>query len=170
MPAEYLSNLTYRGLFPATQSINAFATTSSRRLAERIEDQDAYQASKAACATCGVTTTIVYDEVLLFFWGIQAAGPNLTMHNVDRGLHAIPQRPSPNPWTPSAYFAPSNWSFIKDMMLARWDPAGVLPGQAPGCWRLVEQGRRYRPQDWATSPGDEGFDQFDAWPCHGETL
>jgi hypothetical protein len=109
-----------------------------------------------------------YDDVMLFFRGIQAAGPRLTIENVDRGLRALPHAPSPNPWTPAAYFNPDNWTFFKDMMLVRWDPVGVNANAPPGCWRVVEYGKRYRTEDWATNPGDEGFDRFDEWPCHGE--
>jgi hypothetical protein len=165
---DAFGNQAYSAFAPATQMANAFAITPQRRMPDHIEERENYRAAREACPdpTCGVVHNALYEEFLLLFWGLQAAGPKLTIENVDRGLHAIPQQPSPNPWTPAAYFAPGNWSFVKDMMLARWDPAGVPPGQTPGCWRLVEYGKRYRTQDWATHPGDADFDRFDEWPCH----
>jgi hypothetical protein len=147
---------------------NTFAITPARRLAVRPEEQDSYQATKSGCPSCPAQTGSVYEQMLLLFTGIQAAGPRLTVENVDRGLHAIPPRQSPSPWTPAAYFAPGNWSFFKDMMLVRWDPAGANPGAPPGCWRAVEYGKRYRADDWSSHSRDDDFDRFDEWPCHGE--
>jgi hypothetical protein len=170
VPGIAFRSLDYRVLFPQSQSANAFAVTSVRRLAERREDQEYYQVSKASCPDCVEQIfPRAYEELLLMFTGIQAAGPQLTIANVDRGLHAIPPRASANPWAPAAYFAPANWTFFKDMMLARWDRAGLAPGGQPGCWRLVDHGKRYRTEDWESNPGDVGFDRFDEWPCQGES-
>jgi hypothetical protein len=165
---DLFSNLGTRLFEVPAEAAASFAITPVRRLADRVEEQDSYQATKAACASCTRVSGAVYDELLLLFSGIQAAGPKLTVDNIDRGLRAIPPRQSPNPWTPAAYFAPGNWSFFKDTMLARWDPAGVVAGASPGCWRLVEHGKRYRTEDWMTHPGDDDFDRFNEWPCHGE--
>jgi hypothetical protein len=157
-----------RAYFPASQLANSYAITPMRRLASRPEDQDSYQATKAACPDCvNPSSQLDYDNFLLLFWGIQAAGPKLSVENVDKGLRGIPPRASPNPWTPAAYFAPDNWSFVKDSMLVRWDK-GAVGTYGPGCWRTVEYGKRYRAEDWASSPGDDNFDRFDEWPCDGE--
>jgi hypothetical protein len=165
---DYFSNARYRGLYSPAEMANAFAITPARRLAERTEDRETYQTSKASCPSCRVLQAETYDETLLFFRGIQAAGPRLTIESVDRGLHAIPKAPSLNPWTPAAYFAPGNWTFVKDTMLTFWDPLGSPPGGTAGCWRAVEYGKRYRTEDWASAPGDDNFKRFAEWPCHGE--
>jgi hypothetical protein len=155
---------------PKAQMLNAFGVWFERRWSEQQQGQEWYQAQHEGCPDCtGAVGNEIYNEMLLFFWGIQAAGPRLTPANVDRGLHAIPQRPSPNPYTPAAYFgAPDDHSFVKDAAVIRWDSTGTPPGQpAPGCWRLVEDGKRYRAEDWAIHPGDDDFDRTPAWPCQG---
>jgi hypothetical protein len=112
----------------------------------------------------------LYNTFLLIYTGIQAAGPRLNAANVDRGLHSLPARQSRDPYAPSAYFAPNNHSFLKDFAVVWWDPAGQPPADSRrGCWRLVEDGLRYRAEDWAGRPGDAGLQQASPeQPCQGE--
>ena len=119
-----------------------------------------YVAFKEACPNCEEPTVArsasnMYDALNLLFYGIQSAGPHLTSRNLDKGLHAIPARKSPNSFTPAAYFSPGNYSYIKDAMEIWWDPTGTDPtdGQ-PGCYRLTHDGLRNRAGEWPD--GDSG--------------
>lgn len=154
-------------VMPASQWRNAFGFTFFRRLRVRAQEP-AHQAFYESCPGCpGRGNPFLYNILTMLFWGIQSAGPRLTPANVDHGLHAIPQRQSLDPYTPAAYFAPGNYSWIKDSAAMWWDPSGVPPnGRNPGCYRLVEDGLRYRQQDWRNNPGDEGF-KGSGQPCQG---
>lgn len=117
--------------------------------------QEWYQALREYCPTCeepqSPTYTHVpqYQQLRLLYWGIQSAGPRLTAHTIDRGLHAIPPRASVRPEVPAAYFAPGNYSFIKDAMEIWWDSTGDDPtGHEPGCYRLSDDGFRFRAGEW----------------------
>jgi hypothetical protein len=126
-------------------------TTFYRRRAMPLEQEPYYVAFREGCTDCTFTnnntTSELYDNLTVLFWGIQAAGPRLTPESLDRGLHAIEPRPSPDPFTPAAYFAAGNYTWVKDAALAWWDPDAMVDGQR-GCWRLAEAGRRYRAEDW----------------------
>ena len=155
-------------LIPATQQRNAFGLMFTRRLDRTLQHQEWYRAFREGCPDCPFQqVSALYEELLLVSWGIQAAGPKLTAANVDKGLHAIPARRSPNPWTPAAYLAPGNYSFFKDAAVARWAPAErANETTPPGCFVLVEDGRRYRAQDFASHPSDNDFEG--SWPCQGD--
>lgn len=131
-----------------------------------IPDQTWYRAYKEACPECpeisfasdrGAATDAAtsYDALSMLFWGIQAAGPRLSPANLDRGLHAIPPRGSANPFKPAAYFAPGNYTFVKDATAMWWDASGQPPGAAErGCWRLAQDGRRFRAGEWLRGDDD----------------
>jgi hypothetical protein len=164
---EYCCNSDYQTNPPAPQMRNSLGVWYERRWPEDRADHDWHRAMREGCG-CDGGTVAVYRELFLLFRGLQAAGPRLTPDNFDRGLHAIPQQQSPDPWTPAAYFAPSNHSLIKDVSVIRWDALGQARGSTkPGCWRLVEHGKRYRSGDFASHPGDGDFDTA-GWPCSGE--
>ena len=157
-------------VMPPTQWRNAFGMWSARREPLRQQDSQWYRAAQEGCRGCAVElfTPGQYDELLLLAWGIQAAGPRLTPQNFVNGLAKLPRLPSTDPFAPAAYFAEGDYSFVKDASLIRWDPSGVVPGQAPGCYRLPEEGRRYRAEDWHRHPGDKVFDlSANTWPCQG---
>lgn len=162
-----LTDHAYARLQPPATWRGALGFTHARRL--EAPSQQPY--ANTAREGCGCDTTgnpYAYNELLLLFWGIQAAGPRLTPANMDRGLHALEPRQSADPRMPAAYFAPGNYSFVKDVAALRWDPTGTLPGNAaPGCYRLVEGGKRYREEDWRTSPGDELL-AAEGQPCQGD--
>ena len=156
-----------RFFWPPGELAGSIGFTVARRLEDR--DQMIWTTTAQEGCDCRVNGREQdYNHMLLLFTGIQAAGPNLTAANVDKGLHAIPPRPSPDPRVPAAYFAPGNYSFIKDAAALRWDPTGTRPGnQGTGCWRLAEGGKRYRAQDWADNPGDAML-TADGQPCQGD--
>jgi hypothetical protein len=132
----------------------------------RLDNQSWYRAYKEGCPDCpeisfaterGAVTDAAtsYDALSMLFYGIQAAGPRLTPVNIDRGLHAIPPRASTDPFRPAAYFAPGNYTFLKDAMGMWWDPTGTPPGSSErGCWRLAHDGRRFRRGEWLRGDGD----------------
>ena len=158
---------------PPKQMAHAFGIQFDPLVPERVEQSNPSMAVREQCpdGTCPLPTQYEYYSLLLVFRGIQAAGPKLTAANIDRGLHAIAPQPSPDPFTPAAYFAPGNYSFIKDAAVVRWDPTGTPPGGQPGCWRYVEGGKRYRAEDWKNHPTDDDFDPgpLRPWPCKGES-
>lgn len=105
----------------------------------------------ARVRSCGL-----YDSLRLAANGIQAAGPQLTKSSFDSGLHAIPQHAAAAPQSPACYFEEGDYSCRKDVAVAHWSPVGFNPDaapgaiNAPGCWRLVAGGRRYRAGDWSS--------------------
>lgn len=169
-----VENNAWARLVPQTEYRNAYGLFFSRRRAERLEDEEWYRAHNEGCPGCPVTpsaASAMYDLMVLFFRGLQAAGPRLTADAIDRGLHAIPPHAAPDPWTPAAYFGPGDHFFIRDAMVFRWDAtAKAERSPQPGCHRLVEAGKRYRTEDWSRHPGDAIFDQgnAEARPCLGE--
>jgi hypothetical protein len=131
-------------------------------------EQPWYRAYREACGECAeprADLSGLYDDFALLAYGIQAAGPKLSPPSFDRGLHAIPPKAADDPFRPAAYFAPGNYSFVKDAAEIWWDPAGISPGDSrPGCYRLVRDGVRSRAVDWT---GDDA-DVFTGSPaCQG---
>jgi hypothetical protein len=131
-------------------------------------------ALREACPDC-LPNSIdigIYNKLLLLFTGIQAAGPRLTPAGFERGLRALPPHQSGDPFVPTAYFSAGDHAFLKDYALVWWDSTGDPPGEnpAPGCWRLIEDGRRYRAEDWpARQGGDQGVQQrVPEQVCQGE--
>lgn len=149
---------------------SAFGLTLDYRRDE-VPNQPWYRAYKEGCPVCpepsDAAAAFVYDSFNMLFWGLQAAGPRLTPESLDKGLHAIPARGSPDPYKPAAYFAPGNYSFIKDAMEIWWDSQGQAPGDpALGCYRLPNGGRRFRAGEWL--PGDDDIQKVGV-PCQGST-
>lgn len=155
---------------PAGQWRNAFGFVFERRLGVP-QAQAAYVAAEDGCSGCGPWGSAdSYDALLFLFWGIQSAGPRLTPSSFEQGLRALPQRRSTDPYLPAAYLTAGNHSWIKDAAAVWWDPTGRPPGWANvGCFRLIEDGLRYRAEDWATKPGDGSIKGADGStpPCQG---
>ena len=162
------TNVGFRAFYSPAQMAHSFGLTADPRQPERKEEAHSYRAFREACPGCPEPPANMngrYQQLLLVFTGIQAAGPRLTVANIDRGLRAIPPHQSTDPFSPSAYYAPDDYTFVKDATVIRWDPKGQT-ADGVGCWRYVEHGKRYRAEDWRTHPVDDDFDTA-GWPCHG---
>lgn len=99
-----------------------------------------------------------YPHLLQLFTSIQVAGPQLTPKTVERGLRAIPARPSESPKSPACFYEPGDYTCVKDAVAEWWDPQGKASARRSsedafvGCWRMVERARRYLAGTW--SDGD----------------
>ena len=82
-----------------------------------------------------------YNKLRQLFIGIQVAGPRLGPSSVDQGFHAIPAVPSNNAQVPACFYLPNDYTCIKDLVIARYDPA-ARQDTAPACWRFA-QAKRY---------------------------
>lgn len=157
-------------LFDPVQWRHAFGLTFDYRR-DAIEQQSWYRAYREGCPDCpapGRGTFVAYDVLTQMFYGIQAAGPRLTPQNFDRGLHSIPQQGSTSPYRPAAYFAPGNYTFVKDAMEIWWDATGQAPGDSQlGCYRIPNQGARKRSGEW--DAGDDSIQRQENAPCQGST-
>lgn len=165
---------TYGRLGHPAEWRNSFGVTFDHRR-DAVIDQPWHRAYREGCPDCpeirfGTQSTFIpfaYDVVQMIFYGIQASGPKLTPDNFDKGLHSIDQNRSSDPYRPAAYFAPGNWSFVKDATEIRWDPSGRPPGSGTaGCYRLPGGGVRYRAGEWPT--GDSSLDV--SGPCQGDAI
>lgn len=167
------SNLNGR-LQNQAQWTNAFGITVDYRR-DAMAEQHWFRAYREGCPSCATPTTTagardapyLYDMFNMLFWGVQAAGPKLSPANLDRGLHAILPQGSSNPYKPAAYFAPGNYSFVKDAAAIWWDPAQRPPGSPEtGCYRLPGDGRRLRSGEWETGDTSVRSDG----PCQGDPI
>ncbi len=92
---------------------------------------------------------LAYEAIRQLFIGIQVAGPKLNPATIDKGYHAIPPGPSGSPFVPACYYEPGDYTCIKDGTAMYWDREGTAPGSdAPGCWRMPEEGKRYTAETW----------------------
>ena len=111
--------------------------------------------------TCGL-----YNHVRQLFIGIQVAGPRLNPASVDKGFHAIPDKPSTHPSQPSCFYEPGDYTCVKDAIPMWWDPSADSPySGTTGCWRVPEGGRRYLARDWPREPVAARRSPSD--PCNG---
>lgn len=93
----------------------------------------------------------MYVQLRQLFIGIQVAGPTLTAANLDTGMHALPARASTSPGSPACWYAPGDYTCVKDVAVGQWDaaappakPGGPPLALTPGCWRLTGGGLRYQ--------------------------
>lgn len=90
-----------------------------------------------------------YENVRQLFIGIQVAGPRLDPNNIEKGFRAIPAVASKDPMVPACYYEPGDYTCVKDATTMWWDPTTQSSSTtAAGCWRLPEDGRRYRTGHW----------------------
>ncbi len=159
------------GGFSQSQWRNAFGITFDRRR-DAPHEQPWYQAFKETCPECPEPSAVeayqgvseIYDNLLMLFHGIQAAGPRLTPASFDKGMHAIPARSSVSPYAPAAYFSPGNYTYLKDAMGIWWDPLATAAGSTtPGCYKLPYDGKRMRIGEWPE--GDDDIKK--EGPCQG---
>ncbi len=105
----------------------------------------------------------MYRDHFMLFQAIQVAGPRLTPDSIDQGFHAIPTHESTNPYIASCFFDPGDYTCTKDVAEIWWDPAGQhASAPEPGCWRMVNEGRRYLAGRW---PGQDTVFQDRSDPC-----
>ena len=96
---------------------------------------------------CGLHT--YYQDLRQLFTGIQVAGPKLNPTTVDKGMHAIPAIRSDDPRVPACFYNPGDYTCVKDAMVNWWDSESKAPGRnEQGCWRMVDEGRRYFAGTW----------------------
>lgn len=93
--------------------------------------------------SCGV----FYDTLRQMFTGIQVAGPKLNVQNLDKGYHAIPHNDSARPDLPACFYGPGDYTCVKDQTVMWWDSQGQS-STGSGCWRMSENGARYRAGAW----------------------
>jgi len=110
----------------------------------------------------------IYHVFLNLFEAIQAAGPNLTPENVERGMFTFAYNDPKNPWIPTGSYGtggPSTYTFIDTAMGWWWDPTGTPPGGKPGegCIRVMHDGQRVYDGGWQEGDADI-FDPKNA-PC-----
>jgi len=136
---------------------HAWTATQQVRLGDRDEDpcRRAILEAKPDAGQDDMTRVCsfpYYRDLRQLFTGIQVAGPKLTVESMDRGFHAIPGTPSDDPSIAACFYNPGDYTCVKDATSEFWDPEGTAPGSSiPGCWRMVEDGRRYVADGW-----DEG--------------
>jgi len=65
------------------------------------------------------------------------------------GFRAIPAVPSTDPTVAACFYEVGDYTCVKDAAVGHWDPSGSgEPGSTDGCWRMVEDGRRYLADGW----------------------
>jgi hypothetical protein len=119
-------------------------------------DDEAYRAYRMAQPTGAIIPTYasIYEPLLLFFDALQAAGPDLTPQNFQRGMNSLPPSASGGmfgPWK----FGPSTFDPLTGFQVMWWDPTAVDPqdGQV-GVYRACNGGETY------------GFDGTPSLPLH----
>ena len=88
-----------------------------------------------------------YETLRQMFTGIQVAGPKLNVQNLDKGYHAIPANDSARPDLPACFYGPGDYTCVKDNTVIWWD-SRASSSTGSGCWRMSENGRRFRLGAW----------------------
>jgi hypothetical protein len=103
------------------------------------------------------TNQVMFPQPSLFFAGVQAAGPNLTLETFRDGLFAREPR---DPATTQALISFGDhgfWDYTDyngsdDVTEVWWDPEATGPDEirkeGTGMWRFVDGGKRYLPGEW----------------------
>jgi hypothetical protein len=151
---------------------HAFIVTNQTRL-ETSRQQQCFLAYKEAepDAPDDPDTTLhacnLYRDPFQLFLGIQVAGPRLHPDTIDQGFRAIPKIASSDPHLPACYYEPGDYTCVKDVQVEWWDSRGQLSATTPGCYRMLEEGRRYRAGTWpdgnvadAKKPGTDACNNF----------
>ncbi|HEX9890347.1 MAG TPA: hypothetical protein VGA69_12760, partial [Nitriliruptorales bacterium] len=111
---------------------------------------------------CG-SRPFFYTDTFQLFVGIQVAGPRLTPASLDQGMHAIPPGPSDDPSVPACFYAAGDYTCVKDAASGWWDADADDDGL--GCWRMIQDGRRYVAGQWPRGNITSHIDTT-ADPCH----
>lgn len=99
---------------------------------------------------------IVYPTLREVFSGIQVGGAHLTSEAIDEGFHAIPAVRSTDPQVQACFYLPNDYSCVKDLTVAWFDPNGTTPGdpEPEGCYRMMGGGARFLPGTWTDADVD----------------
>ena len=110
-----------------------------------------------------------YEELRQLFTGIQVAGARLSANSMDKGYHAIPAIRSKDPSVPACFYAPGDYTCVKDGTIFYFDPDYQDENSlnTPGCWRLLDGGQRYTAGTW--SSGNVMAHRKASDPCNGWT-
>jgi len=87
----------------------------------------------------------LYPDIRQLFVGIQVAGPKLSPASIDKGFHAIPRIPSPNPGVPACFYEPDDYTCVKDAFVEHFDQTA---NNGDGCYRMTEGAKRYFAGIW----------------------
>ena len=91
----------------------------------------------------------LYQRLRQLFIGIQVAGPKLGPTSIDKGFHAIPKIASEHPGVPACFYNTNDYTCVKDAVAMWWDSNATAPNSAdPGCWRMIDEGKRYITGTW----------------------
>lgn len=112
------------------------------------------------------TNAVMFPNISLFAYAVQAAGPNLTPETLKAGLFS--RSPAEGVITqPSISFGNHDlWDFddyngVDDTTEIWWDPEATGPDEirkeGQGMWRFVDGGKRYLPGAW-TEDDSKAFD------------
>ncbi len=95
-----------------------------------------------------------YGQFRQLFSAIQVAGPSLGPASMGQGIRSLPVVASTDPLTPTCSYASNDTACVKDAMVMYWDASKSTRynGASPkGCWRVLENGRRYLPWTWSAT-------------------
>lgn len=107
----------------------------------------------------------MYQDLRQLFIGIQVAGPKLSPATVDKGFHAIPAIPSPNPGVPACFYRPGDYTCVKDAFVEHFDQTA---NNGDGCFRMTEGAKRYFAGVWP--PGNVTDQERPDDPCNSYTV
>lgn len=95
---------------------------------------------------------VLYFPILLFFLGIQTAGPNLTPETFQQGLFNLePLVGETGTWS----FGPDDYTATDDAREIYWDPKGESPFNGkPGRYAEGLGGKRFSGADWPSGQPD----------------
>jgi len=109
----------------------------------------------------------LYRDPFQLFVGIQVAGPRLRPSAIDTGFRAIPKIASTDPQLPACYYEPDDYTCVKDAQVEWWQSSGQSESSStPGCWRMIEAGRRYRAGSWPEGDATKQIDRTKPDPCN----
>ncbi|MGQ0434050.1 MAG: hypothetical protein ACT452_16790 [Microthrixaceae bacterium] len=168
----FQDNATYVFYAQAQQAYSGRAVAISPRVLEPpLDQQICFQAFREFNTTYARSdlgyVCEYYTNIFQLFTGIQVAGPFLGPSQVDKGFHAIPQKQSStDPRVPACFYLPGDYTCVKDAVPMMYDAAGQQTGTSqPGCFRVIQNGKRYLPADWPREQVASRYSPND--PCTG---
>ena len=179
-PKSFTEEATKQNYFPewiyggtALVDTNAFGRTYDQKqwahafgissLAARIQNDvadhyDLYQWFKGTIAPARAEYGVIFPQPALFFAGLQAAGPHLTIDSFRQGLFFNPPTDTRTLTQPGISYGDhgiwpdTDYYGIDDFTEIWWDPTATgedeTHAQGTGLMRFVDGGKRYRPGEW----------------------